>query len=301
MQATDAEDIEEALRADPDDPAGWRAYGDWLSEHGDARGELIALEQRLARLRPVDRPKARREIADFVAEHEGNWDDGLPSGARVIGRRHGFPTAVAVDWSDEAHDTVEQVLRSRFVTTLRIQPDAATEADAWCEEWGDWYDGNAPRPAQLAAQFAGLDLGRLGELDLRYMYIGHTGAEDLASLLVSDRLRTLDLRYCLVEDSGLTALAACPQLRGLRGLHLQRNRLTAEGVHQLHQFPELRELDLRYNDIGEDGAQALLDAPFVGSLARLWLYSVDVGDKGVQRLAQASALPPGLRSLWRCV
>lgn len=301
MQATAVEDIEEALRADPDDPAGWRAYGEWLSEHGDARGGLIMLEQRLARTRPADRPGVEREIADLVAEHEGDWEDGLPSGAQVIERRHGFAAAVAVDWSDELRDVVEQVLRSRFVTALRIRPDEATETDAWCEEWEEWYDGDVPQPADLVAQFAGLDLGRLTELDLRYLHIARTGAESLASLLASDRLRTLDLRYCLVEDSGLTALAASPHLRRLRTLRLQRNKLTAEGVRQLHQLPDLTELDLRYNNIGEEGAQALLDAPFVGSLTRLWLYSVDVGEKGVQKMAQATALPLGLRSLWRCV
>ncbi len=37
-------DLEEAIFADPTSPDAWQAYGEWLSEQGDARGELIALE-----------------------------------------------------------------------------------------------------------------------------------------------------------------------------------------------------------------------------------------------------------------
>jgi uncharacterized protein (TIGR02996 family) len=43
--------LEQTLRDHPDDLAAWRAYGEWLVERGDARGELIRLEQRHARTR----------------------------------------------------------------------------------------------------------------------------------------------------------------------------------------------------------------------------------------------------------
>ncbi|MFC7714522.1 leucine-rich repeat domain-containing protein [Nonomuraea recticatena] len=302
--------IEEALRARPDDFAAWHAYSDRLLRQGDARGMLIRLEQRLARTRPADRPAVEREIADLVAEHEDRWDDGLPGRARVRSRRYGFATEVAVEWSDHVREVVEQVLRAPFVTTLRITSNAAAEEDEdWDDEDGDddeeWYlavDRGELRPGRLDLRaLAGLDLGRLTELDLSYLSVGFDGAELLAALFASDRLRALDLRYCRIADTGLAALAACPHLGGLRRLHLQRNRVTAEGVRSLHRFTELTELDLRYNDLGEAGAQALLAAPFAGSLTRLWLYDSDVGQDGVRKLAQAANLPPGLRSMWRCV
>ncbi|MER6951931.1 TIGR02996 domain-containing protein [Nonomuraea sp. NPDC000554] len=304
--------VEDALRAHPDDLATWRAYSDWLLEQGDARGTLIRLEQRLARTRPADRPAVEREIADFVAEHEGGWDDGLPATARVLARRYGFAAEVAVQWSDDVREVVEQVLRGRFVTTLRITPNASTDED-WDddededEDWDEDDEGEGGpeaevRPGRLDMKVLdGLDAGRLVELDLSYLDLGPDGAEILATSLRADRLRALELRYCRIGDTGLAALAASPHLGGLRRLHLQCNRVTAEGVRSLHRFPELTELDLRYNNIGEAGAEALLAAPFAGSLERLWLYDSDVGQDGVRKLAHAANLPPGLRGLWRCV
>ncbi|MBE1583925.1 hypothetical protein ACFPOI_34345 [Nonomuraea angiospora] len=309
MQATAVED---ALRAQPDDLASWDAYSDRLLEQGDARGTLIRLEQRLARTRPADRPAIEREIADLVAEHEGGWDDGLPATVRVLARRYGFATEVAVPWSDDVREVVEQVLRGRFVTKLRIWSDAESDEDEdWDDEDDDWDEdddeddedddeeggGRSGRPDMEALN--GLDLGRLAGLDLSYLDLGPHGAELLAASLRTDRLRALELRYCRIGDAGLAALAASPHLSGLRRLHLQRNKLSADGVRSLHRFPELTELDLRYNDLGEAGAQALIAAPFAGSLARLWLYGSDVGRDGVRELAHAANLPSGLRSMWR--
>jgi hypothetical protein len=223
----------------------------------------------------------------------------------VLARRYGFATEVAVEWSHDVREVVEQVLRGRFVTALRIKADAAAYEDGdWDEEDEPWEDGPgaAARPGLLDLQpAAGLDFGRLVELDLSYLDLGPNGAEILAASLHTGRLRALDLRYCRIGDAGLAALAASPHLGGLRRLHLQRNRVTANGVRSLHRFPELAELDLRYNNIGEAGAEALIAAPFVGSLARLWLYDSDVGNDGVRKLAQATNLPSGLRSLWRCM
>jgi uncharacterized protein (TIGR02996 family) len=305
MQATG---VEEALRAHPDNLALWRAYSDWLVEHGDTRGTLIRLEQDVARIRPADRPAAESEIAELAAEHESGWDDGLPARARVLARKYGFPVAVAVEWSADVREVVEQVLRVWFVTSLRITSGEGDE-DEWDEdEWDEdeWDEDEDEREGSPVVRpdieaLAGLDVGQLTELDLSYLALGPGGAQTLAASLQTSRLQALDLRYCCIGDAGLAGLAACPHLGGLRRLHLQHSKLTAEGVRHLHQFPQLTELDLRYNDIGEAGAQVLLDAPFTRSLTRLWLYNCDVGKQGVQKMAQAPELPPGLRGLWRCM
>ncbi|GAA4636686.1 hypothetical protein GCM10023196_087420 [Actinoallomurus vinaceus] len=304
--------LEQTLRDHPDDLASWRAYADGFLEQGDARGELIKLAQRHAQARPADRDALEHEMGALVKEHRRSWDAALPPGATVLARRHGFATKVAVEWSDSAPVLIEQVMRAPFVTALRIAP-AADESEEYWEEDVDEEPEPTPAPDLDTGALATLNIGRLVELDLSYLRIGAIGAEALAvstyfRLEASDtastatrRLEALDLRYARIGDAGLAALAAPPFFSGVRRLHLQRNLLTAEGMRALHRFEGLAELDLRYNDIGAEGAQALLEAPFIGSLRRLQLYRADVGDDGAKMLASAQELPPALRSYWRSV
>jgi uncharacterized protein (TIGR02996 family) len=114
--------LEQTLRDHPDDPAAWRAYGDWLLERGDARGELISLEQRHARARPADRVALEQQIMALVAKHQKSWDAALPPEVSILARRYGFATKVAVEWSDDATVLIEQALRAPFVTGRRSCP-----------------------------------------------------------------------------------------------------------------------------------------------------------------------------------
>ncbi|NUW37228.1 hypothetical protein HTZ77_38360 [Nonomuraea sp. SMC257] len=297
--------MEQRLRECPDDEAAWGAYGDRLRHRGDVRGELIRLEHRHAHARPADRDDLRHRIDLLVEEHRQRWDAELPPGVNVETRRHGFAVQVAVEWSEQAPALIEQALRGRLVTGLRIRAGAEA-ADADADYYGDEpdfdeYDMPLPPPPHEAGALAGIDLGGLAELSLAYFRFGDAGAEALAAAVSDGRIETLDLRHCGIGDAGVTALCASPAFRGVRRLRLQRNRLTAEGVRALAGFERLEELDLRYNPIGPAGARALVEAPFAGSLRRLFLYGHDVGDAGVRVLANAPQLPTALRSLWRSV
>jgi uncharacterized protein (TIGR02996 family) len=289
------------LRDDPDDLASWLAYADHLQERGDARGELIRLEQRRAHARPAGPAAVRSRIDTLVEEHQQSWDAALPPGVTVLRRRYGFATKVAVTWSPGAPALIEHVLRDELVTALSIRPDDAdvNEMDAEPDEFGDVL--MPVFSADQAGPLAALDLGRLVELDLEYFPIGDVGARALAASLGRGRVRALDLRYCGLGDDGLATLAASPHFRELRTLRLQGNEITAAGVYALARFERLTELDLRYNPVGEEGVDALLTAPFVPSLKRLFLQRTDITDAGVRKLASASPLPPALRSLWRAV
>src|SRR5689334_9362794 len=92
--------LERTLREHPDDEAAWMVYGDWLLERGDVRGALIQLEHRHARARAADRPALRREIDALVQQHQRRWRRALPKGVAVQTWKHGFPTKVAVTWSE---------------------------------------------------------------------------------------------------------------------------------------------------------------------------------------------------------
>ena len=297
--------LEQTLREHPDDRGAWLVYGDWLLEHDDVRGALIQLEHRLARARVAERPALQREIDALVKQHQARWKKALPRGVVAEAWKHGFVTQVTVPWSEDAPALIERALQERFVTALRIKPpggDGGGGDDG--DGDGDGYDEDGepiePPLVEIGA-LAKLDLSRLRELDLAYGNLGAKGARALAASTSLGGLAALDLRYCRIGNAGLKALAASALAGSVRRLHLQRNELTAAGVAALQRFGRLAELDLRYNEIGAKGAQALLAAPFIGSLSRLALYRTDVSDAGVKKLAGSSQLAPALRSYWRSV
>lgn len=295
--------LEQLLRDDPDDVAAWHSYADALVEQGDPRGTLILLEHRLRHVGPADAEALSAEMAALTERHQPEWNAELPPGVSVLARRNGFATKVGVTWSDEAPKLIEQALEGRFVTGLRIRPaddaaPAADDADDGDADEDDEGDGRT-RPVDIGA-LVGLSLDRLTELDLSYLPVGESGTSLLAELL-TDRLTALDLRYCGIGDAGLAAFAATARFNRLRLLRLQYNGVTADGVRLLWLFDQLTDLDLRYNAIGEEGAKALAEAPFAGSLQRLFLDPDDIGEEGVAALASSRRLSPVLRSYWRSV
>ncbi|MFC5747506.1 hypothetical protein [Actinomadura rugatobispora] len=299
-------DLEQRLRDRPGDRASWLVYGDRLLDRGDARGTLIRLEERRARCGPVEGVALDHEITGLEREHQVGWDAALPEGVTVLARRYGFATKIAVEWSENAPAVIERALRDPFVTALRIRPPAGPSDDDEEEEEEEWIELDEDgmplgAPPVEAGALATLDLGRLTELDLSYFRVGDPGARALAASIAKGRVETLDLRYCGIGDDGLEVLAASPHFDRLRRLRLQSNGLTAAGVRSLGRFGRLVDLDLRYNRIGADGADALLAAPFIGSLQRLLLHRGDLSDAGVKKLALADQLPPALRSFWRSV
>lgn len=73
-------DLEEQLRARPDDEQLWLVYADWLQGQGDPRGELIALNvARAGGLEPARESELSREVSNLVARHR---DELLGSAAR---------------------------------------------------------------------------------------------------------------------------------------------------------------------------------------------------------------------------
>jgi uncharacterized protein (TIGR02996 family) len=292
--------LEQALREHPDDAVAWLVYGDWLLEHHDVRGTLIQLEHRHAQARAADGPALQREIDALVKQHQASWKAALPRGVTPMTQRYGFATKVSVTWSERAPALIEQALRERFVTALRIVPPPRDDGDDLDDEEELDDDGMPVPPAPLEIRpLAALDLSRLTALDLSYVHIGAAGAKAVAASSTLGRLAALDLRYCRISDQGLAALAAAPLAGSVRRLHLQRNHLTAAGAKLLQRFGRLVELDLRYNDLGAGGAKALLAAPFIGSLTRLGLNLTDISSAGAKVLAGASQLSPALRSYWR--
>jgi uncharacterized protein (TIGR02996 family) len=73
------EALESALVANPDDLASHRAYADWLSEQGDARGEFISVQLALEDegLPAARRRRLQQREAELLAAHQRQWLGGL--------------------------------------------------------------------------------------------------------------------------------------------------------------------------------------------------------------------------------
>jgi uncharacterized protein (TIGR02996 family) len=191
-----AEALAVAIDADPDDPAAWAVYGDWLHERGDPRGELIALEQQIRQ--EGARPALKARIEAIVDAHHREW-----LGPRTLGAMRSEGSAIGLD---VAHG---------FVTGARV---------AFTHGWG----GVAPEIllaeilAQPSARFlVRLALGLFEVSDNRYgealQVIAAAGPlHTLRELVVGDT-RSDEVEISWTEIGDLSpALGAAPRLQALR-------------------------------------------------------------------------------------
>src|SRR5689334_21008397 len=135
-------------------------YGDWLLEHDDARGALIQLEHRHARARAADRAALKREIDELVKQHLRRWSRALPKGVAVKQWKHGFPTKIAVTWSEDAPAQIARALGERFVSALRIVAPEGEADDDEDDDDDDDDDNGEPAPVPL------VEIGALAAIDL---------------------------------------------------------------------------------------------------------------------------------------
>src|SRR5581483_8842999 len=87
-----------AIIANPEDDAPRLMYSDWLTEHGDPRGEFIRVQCQLAQMEEDDPNRGALEDreADLLWEHEATWLKALPKarGVEWTGFERGFPSRV---------------------------------------------------------------------------------------------------------------------------------------------------------------------------------------------------------------
>lgn len=288
----------------------WLVYADWLSERGDLRGRLIALEHHRAtsRLRADELRAVAAEIDELIAAHEDSWlITGMPPACKFEWR-YGFIVGVTFPLGEDHLGQLRTLLehpQARLLSALRLRAvelDDDVEFDEEVFEQG-WSPDPISEPL-LAALF-GLDLSQIHSLAIEYTPIGSRGAKLLAACPTLTQLRALDLRYGYLDDE------ACQFLSGavsgsvvfdqLTSLKLQRNRIGPLGASALASAPEfahLTTLDLRENPLGRTGAEALAGSPNLARLNSLYLYFDDVGLEGARALSTSPHLPFEIRRHW---
>lgn len=306
--------LEAHLRRHPDDEKTWAVYGDVLEGLGDARGELIRLEQLASATPETDarREKTLKAIAGLVQKHKKQWAGAAPEDQTELRWKHGFVVGVATRWIETSATALSRFLGSdeaRLLHMLAITGfGPAEEEDAFDEEDFD-EDGNVPRATADAAVvqpamkgILALDLSRVLTLSFAYCQMGEAGIEVLAAAPSLGAVEQLDLRYNFIGAKGLERLLEAKFLPALRVLHLQANELDAKAARAFAgaTLPKLEALDLRHNPLATAGAKALATAGFLPQLQRLDLARHDIGAAGAKVLADAP-LAPSLKTLWRAL
>ncbi|MEM6929689.1 MAG: TIGR02996 domain-containing protein, partial [Myxococcota bacterium] len=260
-------DLERTLRANPDDRETWLAYGAWLTEHGDPRGRLIAIDEALAH--PQLDHDVRRTLEDEARRLDPRT---APLGTYALSLANA-----------QTIDTRISTWRSGFVLdVVARRPTALT----WLVDHpvGRLLTGFSLRykvigPTGMKA-LCGAPLAALKRLDLSGNHLDDDAAQQLAASPHARNLVELDLSYNDIGPDGFAALLSSPHLAELRHLDLSHNPLTEALVESLLRSPpgvRLRVLRLTGTGLGEDGAILLGEVPGLGGLQELDLGQNHLG------------------------
>ncbi|MBX2799996.1 MAG: hypothetical protein KTR31_20110 [Myxococcales bacterium] len=275
--------LREAIVVQEDTDADWLVFADALTEVGDARGELIRLERRLAS--GLERPEAaeirrrvhhlRQELSlgpvdgTFVSRSGlGNHADLVERHGLVV-RRHPEPSVVA---------------------EVSSQRDTSLWGTLQLQLWDDLHE--------LVQAISQLPPGQI--FGLRLVGIRH--GDDLATLAEIEslgQLRALSFASRTGEDGvGEDVLEALDQAPWrLHTLSFDHEVLRApRRLTSLGCVASLRRLALPDCPLGDDGAVALAESPHLQHLTRLDLSNAGIGREGALALAERARLP-ALQSL----
>jgi len=318
-RAVNAE-LESVILEDPLEPAGWLVYGDWLQSEGDPRGELVAVQARLARdpgnpeLMEAQRALFRKHgdgllagLHDYLRPHtlDGeplvrlSWEFGFLWTANVACRGHS---------RDEIVAGLRALLRhpsSRFLHALAIgtPPD-----NDWPLVLEALLEQTEPRPlrilflgdAALTAQGNPRPaFGPIGDLSHLWKVFPHLevlalrgGIANVGTLDLA-RLRELTIETSALQRETLNALGARPR-NALERLELwfgeRRCTCTLADLAPLFaadHFPRLRHLGLRNCSFVDRICHSLVHAPISKQLHVLDLSLGALTDTGAAALVDA--------------
>jgi uncharacterized protein (TIGR02996 family) len=278
----------EAVRDAPDELGPRLILADWLHEQGDARGELIAAQCRLAQrgLDPATRGHLKKRVGELFKQHLDAW----LAPARAVGARQ--PVRIArsgrVDRPEGWH------FRQGFLYALTcpIEP--------LLSDWQALFDAEpivrlaledvTAESAEGLAQ-SGI-LARITQLTIRGS-IGDAGAGALAESPDIGRIERLNLKSVGMTDGGLAHLLEAKDFRP-KSLALTDNEITDQGATELARSPVAERLECLYlsrTKVADDGVAALAQSPHLGRLERLTLSALEeLTEQGARALAESAYL-----------
>lgn len=124
-------EFEQRICDHPFDTNQYSVFADWLSENGDPRGELIALQLRAECAPKHDQPRLQAAASDYLASHADyllgplrDYVGDVLDAPIPFGWRHGFIQQVTLDDDYPIAQILEELLAhpsGRFVTELTLE------------------------------------------------------------------------------------------------------------------------------------------------------------------------------------
>jgi uncharacterized protein (TIGR02996 family) len=232
--------LEAAIDDDPDDPAAYSVYGDWLQRRGDVRGELIALflaAEAQHAAAPRRKPPAQAALGKLLAKHAAALlgplarlvpDPADPAAPPFVWRRGYIARAeLSAAAGRPVAPIVRELLRhpsGRFLRELIVK------ADGEAPELLELLEASGPRSLRELEVHGLVDLGDLG---------GLWGP--------LERLHRLSLTGRRLELGEL-------RLPALQRVRLAAAELSSTCVRAIVRapFPRLERLELRFGGRGAD-------------------------------------------------
>ncbi|MCA9062361.1 MAG: WGR domain-containing protein [Planctomycetaceae bacterium] len=317
VQAKEREPFVKAILDEPDDPAAYLVFADWLEDQGDAQGELIRIQWQLEEdgVSAAERKKLQKREAALLEEHEsailGDLADDLISQkgpADLLWRDDSkfYRWQIARGVLDSLH--IEYLLPA-FVKVLRKSPAIATlrrltirdpsdaysleEIDEYAET--EWDEDDAPALKMLnGAQFPNLRHFAVTEDEERNC---HAATPTIHNLIKNmPRLESLQVDAHRVNVSALFRMAM-PELRSLTLQHtadryplevLAKNA-SMQRLETLVLWPHAMEYedDVGRSYISRESFVALCRSQNLPLLRNVTLYMSNLGDEGIAALVKS--------------
>ena len=241
-------DLEARILSNPDDLDAYAVYGDWLSEQGDPRGELVAIQ-----LKRIERPNDTTLIErqqKLLADHAKIWLGelaGLDSEKDLsVTWRHGFVSAVHLGpplnqhaWSTlDFAETLETLFALPNIALLR---ELVIGSKDYAESWSDCIEAIAQHGTPAGLTKLVIDRGG-------YWDISSTALGDLSPAYpVLQNLRELELEMNSIELGEI-------ELPELRSLEIRTGALDVGNLKSIRtgKLPKLERLVLYLGETGGD-------------------------------------------------
>ena len=236
-----------SVLADPDDDVPRLVYADWLTDRGDARGDFIRDQCRLARLDEADPAfsalHARTERA--LRRHQRAWIEPLWAGFPADRSRYPAQFAFVRGFAEEVHASMvcvpdlQRLATIAPIHTVRIAhdgggPDLGPLLRAVQRAGARALDFAGGTPAALARPFpADLDIGPIEGLGLAMGGLPPAAVANLARMLAGARLKSLALPFAGLRDGDIARLVGSGALDGVERLVLDNNNLGALGLRRI--------------------------------------------------------------------